>query len=355
MFEHAEDSVKQFAHDGDQGDPFGFAAGAQMFVEGMQVGLPANGDQGGHVEGAAQVAGQRILMGGSTSWLRHADAVGTTTMLTDQTGAVDGDVEYYPWGRLWGQIGDIDGNAFGDLGFQVNYPLPPSATRDYNPGSFRWTTPDHLGGDVTNPQSLNRYAYALNNPVSNNDPSGLITHNPDDGTTVDVSGINDLLRLATEDTMSGGGGGGAAPKPTNLGPPQSQAQNNACTQPILNAVSNQFGPGTYSVTNTFPQGGATDLQITATNLTASQFNAFQTGRYPLKWWTYVIGYGPTLHVTGATLFDPNAYFSNSNIGGWASVNFTAHIDSAFAYNPIGWLIHFLVDKLHIGGPRNQCP
>ncbi|HUX44956.1 MAG TPA: hypothetical protein VMV57_09415, partial [Terracidiphilus sp.] len=35
----------------------------------------------------AQVAGQRVVMGGSTSWLRHADAVGTTTMLTDQTGA----------------------------------------------------------------------------------------------------------------------------------------------------------------------------------------------------------------------------------------------------------------------------
>ncbi len=30
-----------------------------------------------------------------------------------------------------------------------------------------------MGGDVTNPQSLNRYAYALNNPTSSNDPSGL--------------------------------------------------------------------------------------------------------------------------------------------------------------------------------------
>jgi hypothetical protein len=137
--------------------------------------------------------------------------------------------------------------------------------------------------------------------------------------------------------------------------PQTQAQQNACTQPILNAVSNQFGPGTYSVTNTFPQGGATDLQIATTNLTASQFNALQTGRYPLNWWTYAIGYGPTLHVTGATLFDPNAYFNNSNIGGVSSVDFTVHIDSAFAYNPIGLLIHFFRDFLHLGGPRNPCP
>jgi len=50
---------------------------------------------------------------------------------------------------------------------------------DWTPARFyesrlgRWMTPDPLGGDVTNPQSLNRYAYALNNPTSMIDPSGL--------------------------------------------------------------------------------------------------------------------------------------------------------------------------------------
>ncbi|MGH9404497.1 MAG: hypothetical protein ACRD3D_01525 [Terriglobia bacterium] len=29
-----------------------------------------------------------------------------------------------------------------------------------------WLSPDPLGGDITNPQSLNRYAYALNNPTT---------------------------------------------------------------------------------------------------------------------------------------------------------------------------------------------
>ncbi|HET7212008.1 MAG TPA: RHS repeat-associated core domain-containing protein [Terriglobia bacterium] len=37
----------------------------------------------------------------------------------------------------------------------------------------RWFTPDPLGGDITNPQSLNRYAYVLNNPATLTDPSGL--------------------------------------------------------------------------------------------------------------------------------------------------------------------------------------
>jgi uncharacterized protein RhaS with RHS repeats len=40
-------------------------------------------------------------------------------------------------------------------------------------GISRWLTPDPMGGDLTNPQSLNRYAYALNNPETLVDPSGL--------------------------------------------------------------------------------------------------------------------------------------------------------------------------------------
>ncbi len=37
----------------------------------------------------------------------------------------------------------------------------------------RWMTPDPLAGDITNPQSLNRYAYALNSPTTFTDPTGL--------------------------------------------------------------------------------------------------------------------------------------------------------------------------------------
>ncbi len=35
----------------------------------------------------------------------------------------------------------------------------------------RFMSPDPLGGDMTNPQSLNRYAYALNNPLRYTDPT----------------------------------------------------------------------------------------------------------------------------------------------------------------------------------------
>jgi hypothetical protein len=37
----------------------------------------------------------------------------------------------------------------------------------------RWLSPDPVAGDILNPQSLNRYAYVLNNPVNFIDPLGL--------------------------------------------------------------------------------------------------------------------------------------------------------------------------------------
>ena len=39
----------------------------------------------------------------------------------------------------------------------------------------RFASPDLLGGEITNPQSLNRYTYALNNPLVYIDPTGLYT------------------------------------------------------------------------------------------------------------------------------------------------------------------------------------
>jgi RHS repeat-associated protein len=46
--------------------------------------------------------------------------------------------------------------------------------RYYIPRLARWLTPDPASPDITNPQSLNRYPYALNNPTSLIDPSGLM-------------------------------------------------------------------------------------------------------------------------------------------------------------------------------------
>jgi uncharacterized protein RhaS with RHS repeats len=72
------------------------------------------------------------------------------------------------------------GSARGSCDFPPSRSALPAchsalATRHWVIG--RWLSPDPLGGDVTNPQSQNRYADVLNNPTSSVDPLGLSNRN----------------------------------------------------------------------------------------------------------------------------------------------------------------------------------
>ena len=118
------------------------------------------------------MAGQHISMGGADSWLAHSDAIGSTTMVTDQTGAWVWDQVFGPWGHVWQQTGTRPWFVFAGLRWPVNDPLKPSATREYSSNVFRWMTPDPFGGHLEDPQTLNKYAYVRDNPTSLNDPSG---------------------------------------------------------------------------------------------------------------------------------------------------------------------------------------
>ena len=262
--------------------------------------------------------------------------------------------------------------------------------RENSSSQGRWISPDPSGlsaADPNNPQSWNRYAYVANNPLSNIDRMGLDDSSIDGcaNKNVDcVPGILDGISVLASDpapthvpfdpqnTANVNGGEGAIvpqqlfgllfPNGIQSAPNNpTQQQTNGCSATILSAVNNTFG--TNATTNDvqgdpFPNGNTTNLNIELNGLSSAQFNSIQTGRYPLHPWTYLIGYGPTLHVTGQTLFDPSpATFQNSNTGGATSVLFTAHIDSDYAYNPIGALLHgidVLLTKLGLTH-HNPCP
>ena len=120
-------------------------------------------------------------MGGSSAYIDHADAVGSTTMETDPAGGLQWDIVYFPWGQIWQQTGIRQSAVFADLDWQVNDPLQPSATREYSGNVNRWMTPDPGGRSVVrldNPQTWNMYAYVGNNPTTLNDPAGLQPDSP---------------------------------------------------------------------------------------------------------------------------------------------------------------------------------
>ncbi len=85
-----------------------------------------------------------------------------------------------------------------------------------------WLGPDPLAGDITNPQSLNRYAYALNNPTTFTDPLGLDPAIPSSCSDFvyatshaecPTTPLCEYFMVACGAPPGGGGGGGGIPFP----------------------------------------------------------------------------------------------------------------------------------------------
>ena len=131
-----------------------------------------------------------------------------------------------------------------------------------------------------------------------------------------------------------------------LAPSNGQEPPPACQAKLLSATNNQFGTNytNSNVANTFnystgagPGQGTLNLNINGSTAGVS------TGYYPVHWWTYAIGFGPTLHVVGGDVLDsPQTLQFGPNQG-------TFHIDSGSPYNPIGAFAHWLLNMTKAGG------
>jgi len=96
----------------------------------------------------------------------HPNALGSSVMQTDNTGAVVQDMLYYPWGQVWQWPQTGSGYHFAGLMYDTYDDKHVAPFRLLSPNLGRWLSPDPLAGDVSNPQSLNRYAYALDSPTT---------------------------------------------------------------------------------------------------------------------------------------------------------------------------------------------
>jgi RHS repeat-associated protein len=113
--------------------------------------------------------------GGSTSFKQY-NWVGTKRLITTYNGAVEGAVTSLPFGDGYTYTGsDSDWSDFAGLDYDVEDSTEHAQFRNYATLIGRWLSPDPYSGsyDFNNPQSFNRYSYALNNPLSLRDPSGL--------------------------------------------------------------------------------------------------------------------------------------------------------------------------------------
>ena len=159
----------------------------------------------GQTTGAAQVP----LLGGAIAFMnasgaifyRFPDHLGNSRIDSKPSGAFFSANAYGPFGEQYATSGAGDG-AF--TGYQQNefsdglYDFP---FRKLSSSQGRWISPDPLGVGavrITNPQSWNRYAYVLNNPMALVDPTGL------DGCQDQTNCIQDVGD--NDDEEDGGGG-----------------------------------------------------------------------------------------------------------------------------------------------------
>jgi RHS repeat-associated protein len=103
-----------------------------------------------------------------------SDQIGTTQLSAKPTGAVCYDSDSTPFGYQMVYTPTC-AQDFDFAGMQLDSETGNDHTwfRNYEPNLGRWMSPDRVAGSVTNPQSLNLYNYALNNPLSLVDPTGL--------------------------------------------------------------------------------------------------------------------------------------------------------------------------------------
>ncbi len=142
------------------------------------------------------------------------NALGSAT-ITTATGTVCYDADFYPFG---GELTFTNtcGQSYKFAGMRrdATTGLDHTRFRQYSSNLGRWYSPDPLGGEVMNPQSLNRYAYVDNNPTTFVDPLGLSCNNG----TADGNG-NSVISCTSS-------AAGAAPPPSAIAIPL-----NACGEP----------------------------------------------------------------------------------------------------------------------------
>ncbi|MBU4487936.1 MAG: VCBS repeat-containing protein [Candidatus Omnitrophica bacterium] len=103
----------------------------------------------------------------------HQDHIGSSNVITDETGAIAKLIEYSPYGLTSREEGAYNTNyKFTGKLFDTSTALYYYGARYYDPELGRFIQPDTIIPYPDDPQSFNRYAYARNNPIRYIDPTG---------------------------------------------------------------------------------------------------------------------------------------------------------------------------------------
>lgn len=111
------------------------------------------------------------------TYYRHTDHLGSSRLATTPTRTLYSSTAYAPYGEPYAQAATTD-LSFTGMDQDTVSGIHDFMVRKYPPVQGRWLSPDPAGlaaVDPTTPQSWNRYAYVLNNPLAMVDPTGMST------------------------------------------------------------------------------------------------------------------------------------------------------------------------------------
>ena len=159
-----------------------------------------------------------VATGTAKTLYYHPDHLGSTNVVTNASGTVVQTLDYYPYGAT--RINSTSGNYSGAGRQYINRFADQSSLdylnrRYYDPARGQFTSQDPVfwsnRQDLTNPQSLNSYSYAEDNPITRKDPDGLAASN-----SAIVAIYQQLVSILQSYisvlTGSGGGSGGGQSK-----------------------------------------------------------------------------------------------------------------------------------------------
>lgn len=111
-----------------------------------------------------------------TTYFHHKDHLGSTHVLTGVNQSIIQKLDYLPFGELLSGGSGTPTHKFTGMELDSETNLDHTWFRKYSSQVGRWMHPDPAGlaaVNPINPQSWNRYAYVLNNPMALIDPFGL--------------------------------------------------------------------------------------------------------------------------------------------------------------------------------------
>jgi RHS repeat-associated protein len=110
----------------------------------------------------------------TTRYFLHADFLGSTRLATDTVGKPVDEDDYAVWGEDT-RLTSHSANPYRFVGSRADLQtgLVYMDARYYSPKLTRFISADPIVPNIYIPQSLNHYSYALNDPVTLTDPTGL--------------------------------------------------------------------------------------------------------------------------------------------------------------------------------------